>query len=86
MREPTYRVDIHQGKQALKVDNKMVEQLKKTLSNKLITRMRREYVICPVARQEIPFLLCYNCVSFIRRVQGIVDCEGKEYRVKTIGE
>jgi hypothetical protein len=85
-RTSLYRVVVQQGQKALRVDAAIVEQLKKTLSNKMITKMKKEYVDCPVAGQQVPFLLCYNCVSFIRRVQGIVDCEGKEYRVKTAKE
>jgi len=67
---------------ALRVDKDVVDDLKKSLSGKVVARMRREYVDCPVANEQVPFLLCYNCVSFIRRVQGIVDCEGVEYRVR----
>jgi hypothetical protein len=48
----------------------------------MISRMKREYVECPVAGKEVAFLLCYNCVSFIRRVSGVVHCEGVEFRVQ----
>jgi hypothetical protein len=34
-----------------------VEQLKKTLSNEMIMKMKKEYVDCPVAGQQVPFLL-----------------------------
>lgn len=83
LRPPQYRVEVKTSQKALKIDQEIVEGLKKSLSNKMIAKMKREYVECPVAGHVIPFLMCYNCVSFIRRVQGVVDCEGKEFRIKT---
>ncbi len=83
MRSPQYRVEVKTAQKALKVDQSIVESLKKSLSNKMIAKMKKEYVECPVAGQAVAFLMCYNCVSFIRRVQGVVDCEGKEFKIKT---
>lgn len=83
LRSPQYRVEVKTSQKALKVDQKIIESLRKSLSNKMIAKMKKEYVECPVASQTIPFLMCYNCVSFIRRVQGVVDCEGKEFKIKT---
>ncbi|MEM0481522.1 MAG: hypothetical protein QXM16_01350 [Nitrososphaerota archaeon] len=83
MRLPQYRVEVKTSQKALKIDQNIVENLKKSLSSKMIAKMKKEYVECPVAVQAIPFLMCYNCVSFIRRVRGVVDCEGKEFRIKT---
>lgn len=76
-------MEVKTSQRPLKVDRAIVDGLKKSLSNKMISKMKKEYVECPVAKQVVPFLLCYNCVSFIRRFQGLVDCEGKEYQVKT---
>ncbi|MEM0381162.1 MAG: hypothetical protein QW580_00650 [Nitrososphaerota archaeon] len=83
MRTPQHHVEVKISSKSLKVDQTIVDSLKKSLSSKMIAKMKKEYVECPVANQTVPFLLCYNCVSFIRRVQGVVDCEGKEYRLKT---
>lgn len=82
MRTAKYHVEVKTAGRALRVEQEIVESLKKSLSSKMISRMRREFVDCPVANREIPFLLCYNCVSFIRRVSGRVDCEGTEFSVK----
>lgn len=62
----------------------LVENLKKSLSSKMITAMKKEYVNCPVAKQEVVFLVCFNCKSYIRRVKGVVHCEGKEFGLKEI--
>lgn len=83
MRSPQYRVEVKTSQKALKIDQEIIDSLKKSLSSKMIAKMKKEYVECPVAGQAISFLMCYNCVSFIRRVQGVVDCEGREFRIKT---
>jgi hypothetical protein len=38
--------------------------------------MRREMVECPVLGGEVPFLQCYFCPNFVRRVKGVVHCRG----------
>jgi hypothetical protein len=82
LRQPKYTVEVKTAKRALKVDKEIEEALKGSLSSKMISKMKREYVECPVAGKEVAFLLCYNCVSFIRRVSGVVHCEGVEFRVQ----
>lgn len=86
MRQAKYLVEVRASKRALRVDKEVEEALKGSLGAKMIARMKREYVECPVAGREVAFLLCYSCVSFIRRVSGVVHCEGVEYRVRTRGE
>ncbi|MCS7095155.1 MAG: hypothetical protein NZ988_05045 [Thaumarchaeota archaeon] len=83
MRETKFYVEVKESPRALRVDKKLAEELKGTVSSKMISRMRKEYVDCPVARTQIPFLMCYNCVSFIRRVSGVVHCEGTEQRLRS---
>jgi hypothetical protein len=82
LRQPKYTVEVKTAKRALKVDKEIEEALKGSLSSKMISKMKREYVVCPVAGKEVSFLLCYSCVSFIRRVSGVVHCEGVEFRVQ----
>lgn len=83
-RIPIYYVEVKKGTKTFKVNSQLVEYLKKTLSSKMITTMKKEYVECPVAKQEVVFLVCFNCVSHIRRVKGIVHCEGKEFKIKEV--
>ncbi len=82
MRQAKYAVEVKAARRALRVDRETEEALKRSLSSKMISRMKREYVECPVAGKEVAFLLCYSCVSFIRRVSGVVHCEGGEFRVQ----
>ena len=82
MRQPKYVVEVRTAKRVLRVDREIEEALKGGLSSKMISKMKREYVECPVAGKEVAFLLCYSCVSFIRRVSGVVHCEGVEFRVQ----
>jgi hypothetical protein len=42
--------------------------------------MRREWISCPVFRKDLPFLVCFNCPNFIRRVKGVVDCAGQNVK------
>lgn len=56
------------------------EEVKKRLiglSPKLISRMKKEAVDCPVFKREIPFLECYVCPNYVRRVKGVIHCKGK---------
>lgn len=82
MREAKHLVQVHTAARSLRVEPAIVESMKGAISAKNISRMKREYVECPVANQQVAFLLCFNCVSFIRRVEGKVHCEGREYRLR----
>ncbi len=83
-RTPIYYVEVKKGTKAFKVDSKIIESLKKSLNTKMIATMKKEYVDCPIVKQEVVFLICYNCVSHIRRIRGVVHCEGKEFKLKEI--
>ena len=38
--------------------------------------MKKESVDCPVVKEEVGFLVCFLCPSFLRRVTGEVHCAG----------
>ncbi len=82
MREPRFYVEIKTAEKAFRVSRKVKDALKGAVSGKMMRRMSREYVECPVAGKIVPFLECFACVSFIRRVKGVVHCSGEGYRVK----
>lgn len=52
------------------------EQLKGAASPKMISRMKKESVDCPVVKKEVAFLVCFGCPSFVNRVSGVVGCAG----------
>ena len=82
-KEAKYMVKVHEADRALRVEREVVEALKGAVGRKMLSKMRREYVECPLAGKKVPFLRCFACVSFIRRVRGVVYCSGEEFKLKT---
>lgn len=76
--ETRYEVKVYKRDKAFRIPKEYTEELKGALSSKKITALKKEAVNCPVARLEVPFLVCFACPSFIRRVKGVVHCAGLE--------
>ena len=74
--ETKFKVDIYPAAKPKKVPKIVSGELKGAASGKAIARMKKESVNCPVVQQEVAFLVCFACPSFLRRVQGVVDCAG----------
>ncbi|MEM0079388.1 MAG: hypothetical protein QW118_04070 [Nitrososphaerota archaeon] len=83
MVEARYIVKVMSSEKSICVSREIVEQLKNSLGSKMIQRMKKEYVECPVANKRVSFLECYSCTSFIRRIRGEVHCAGIEFKLKT---
>lgn len=49
----------------------------KGLSAKMLSRMKKEYVECPVLGNDVNFIECYVCPNFISRISGQVYCKGE---------
>ena len=71
-----FKVKIYPAAKPKKIPKAVTEELKGVASGKAIARMRKENVDCPVVKQEVGFLVCFACPSYIRRVMGVVDCAG----------
>jgi hypothetical protein len=71
-----FKVQIMQKDKPLKVSKEVTDALKGVASPKTMGRMKKEAIFCPVANEEKPFLWCFACKSYIRRVKGVVDCAG----------
>ena len=69
-------VKVKQADKPKRVPKAVTEQLKGVASGKAMARMKKESVDCPVINQEVGFLVCFACPSFIRRVTGEVHCAG----------
>lgn len=80
--EPKYYVKIIESAKPLKPDPRVKDILKGALSPKMMSRLKKEYVHCPVIEKDLPFLNCYACVSFIRRIKGVVHCAGGPCEIK----
>ena len=82
MRKTKYLVKVHEAKRAMKVDKEVEEAVKGALGRKMIRKMKREYVECPVANRKVSFLECFTCISFIRRIRGVVHCSSEGFSRK----
>jgi hypothetical protein len=72
--ETKFVVKIYTSAKPHKVPKVVSAELKGGASPKLISRMKKEAVDCPVVKGEVNFLVCFACPSFIRRVKGEVNC------------
>ena len=59
-----------------KVTKEITDSLKGVASAKRIARMKKEAIFCPVLNRERPFLECFACPNYLRRVKGEVHCAG----------
>ncbi len=71
-----FKVKIYPAAKPKKVPKVVSDELKGAASAKAISRMKKESVDCPVVGKEVAFLVCFACPSFLRRVEGVVDCAG----------
>jgi hypothetical protein len=76
--ETKYKVAVVQLEKAKKVPKIVSAQLKGVASGKMMSRMKKESVSCPVVKKDLAFLVCFACPSFQRRVSGVVDCAGAQ--------
>ena len=64
--ETKFKVNIYPSAKPKKVPKVVSAELKGAASPKAISRMKK----------EVAFLVCFACPSFLRRVEGVVDCAG----------
>ena len=71
-----FMVKVFTPEKPKKVPKAVSEQLKGGASPKMISKMKKESVDCPVVKREVAFLVCFACPSFVNRVSGEVGCAG----------
>ncbi len=84
-----YVIDIKEGKN-IRISDYAKKELRdlgmmdekgklkiKGLSAKMVSRMKSEYVECPVLNRDVNFIECYVCSNFISRITGKVYCKGE---------
>jgi len=76
--EPRYLVEVIEAEKPPRIPPEYTEGLKGVLSAKRISSLKKEVVNCPVIGSQVPFLVCFQCPSFLRRVKGTVQCAGKD--------
>jgi len=71
-----YVVEVKEVPKALPVPKETLEMLKGAAGGKLLGRMKKEGVDCPVMQKTVSFVICFACPNFLRRVKGKVECKG----------
>jgi len=71
-----FQVNVFAPAKPRRVPKIVSEQLKGAASPKMMSRMKKESVDCPVVKKEVAFLVCFGCPSFVNRVSGVVGCAG----------
>ncbi|MDV3244488.1 MAG: hypothetical protein LYZ66_04850 [Nitrososphaerales archaeon] len=74
--EAKFEVPVFPAPKPKRVPKLVSEHLKGAASPKMISRMKKESVNCPVVKKEVAFLVCFGCPSFLNRVSGVVGCAG----------
>ena len=69
-------VKVKEAVKPKRIPKEVSTQLKGVASPKATARMKKESVDCPVVKDEVGFLICFACPSFVRRVSGEVHCAG----------
>jgi hypothetical protein len=72
-----YFVKVYASPKPKKIPKVVTEGLKGAVSGKMVSKMKKESVDCPVVKAEVGFLICFSCPSFLRRVSGEVHCAGE---------
>lgn len=69
-------VEVKTLQKPLQVSKQKLGELKGAVSGSLVSRMKKEAVECPVKGETVPFIECFTCKNFLRRVKGHVHCRG----------
>lgn len=80
VKEARFVLKVERAEKPLKVEKEVSEALKALAGKRLLDK--REYVKCPVKGEDVSFLRCFVCASFIRRVKGFVHCSGERFEIR----
>jgi hypothetical protein len=71
-----YSIEIRLLDKAMPVSKQILQDLKGAARGKLLARMKKEALDCPVKGKTVSFVECFSCKNFLRRVKGNVGCKG----------
>ena len=71
-----YLVDIFVPPKAIPSPKDALEALKGSVKGKMLARMKKEAVDCPVKTKKVSFVECFTCPNFNARLRGKVRCRG----------
>ena len=71
-----YLVDIFTPPKAIPSPKESSEAIKGAVKGKMLAKMKKEAVDCPVKLRVVSFVECFTCPNYNRRVRGKVGCRG----------
>ena len=74
--ETKFIVKVYEIEKPIRVSKEVLDSLKGAAGGKMLKRMKKEAIDCPVLNKQRAFLECFACSNFLRRVKGQVDCLG----------
>jgi len=74
--EDKYLVDIFSPPKAIPSPKEALESIKGAVKGKMLARMKKEAVDCPVKLKKVSFVECFTCPNFNARLRGKVRCRG----------
>jgi hypothetical protein len=74
--EDKYLVDVFVPPKAIPTPKESLEAIKGAVKGKMLARMKKEAVDCPVKLKKVSFVECFTCPNFNARLRGKVRCRG----------
>jgi hypothetical protein len=71
-----YLVDVLVPPKAIPSPKQALEAIKGAVKGKMLAKMKKEAVDCPVKLKRVSFVECFTCSNFNRRIRGKVGCKG----------
>ena len=71
-----YSVEIITPPKAIPTPKDSLEAIKGAVKGKMLAKMKKEAVDCPVKLKMVSFVECFTCQNFNRRIRGKVGCKG----------
>jgi len=70
-------ISIESCEKPFKVPKSTTDELKGAVSAKMLGRMKKEAVVCPLEQKQVCFVQCFACKNFLHRIRGTVGCKGE---------
>ena len=81
--EDKYLVDVFSPPKAIPSPKESLEAIKGAVKGKMLARMKKEAIDCPVKLKKVSFVECFTCPNFNARLRGKVRCRGLPLQTTT---
>lgn len=71
-----YIMEIKTLPKAKPVPKEKLEEIKGGIGKKMLGKMKKECVKCPILEKDVTFVECFICKNFLRRIKGKIECAG----------